>query len=79
MREQLITRQVTVKISDGLLVTGIVLAVDDAGLWIQLAADTGPPGVPEGMHSAVLFTPFAQMLWAVTSLGSREPSTPPPD
>jgi hypothetical protein len=42
MREQLITRQITVKISDGMIVIGAVVAVDDAGLWIQLASDAAP-------------------------------------
>jgi hypothetical protein len=77
MREQLITRQVTVKISDGLLITRTVIAVDDAGLWIQLASDAGPPGVPEGIQSAVLFTPFSQMHWVVTSLSPNEHPKPP--
>ena len=73
MREQLVTRQVTVKISDGLVVTGAVIAVDDAGIWIQLASSSAaPPGVPEGIQSAVLFAPFAQMLWAVTSIAPNE-------
>ena len=76
MREQLITRQVTVKISDGQIVPGTVVAVDDAGLWIQLATDAAPPGVPEGIQSAVLFTPFSQMLWAVTSINVGEDSRP---
>jgi len=68
MREQLINRQVTIKISDGQIVTGTVVAVDDTGLWIRLATDAAPAGVPEGIQSAVLFTPFSQMLWAVTSI-----------
>ena len=50
MREQLITRQVTVKISDGQIVSGTVVAVDNVGLWIQLATDAAPPGVPEGIQ-----------------------------
>jgi hypothetical protein len=77
MREQLITRQVTVKISDGQLVTGTVVAVDNAGLWIRLATDAAPPGVPEGIQSAVLFSPFSQMLWAVTSINLSEDSRTP--
>ena len=77
MREQLITRQITVKISEGMIVIGTVVAVDDAGLWIQLASDAAPPGVPEGIHSAVLFAPFSQMLWAVTSISPSEDSLPP--
>ena len=77
MREQLITRQVTVKITDGQIVTGTVVAVDNAGLWIQLATDAAPPGVPEGIQSAVLFAPFSQMLWAVTSINLSEDSRPP--
>jgi hypothetical protein len=77
MREQLITRQVTVKISDGQIVIGTVVAVDNVGLWIQLATDAAPPGVPEGMHSAVLFTPFSQILWAVTSINLSEDLRPP--
>jgi hypothetical protein len=76
MREQLITKQVTVKISDGLLVNGTVEAVDAAGLWIKLASAAAPPGVPEGIQSAVLFTPFSQMLWLVTSLGPIEQTKP---
>lgn len=77
MREQLITRQITVKISDGEIVTGTVVAVDDAGLWIQLATDAAPTGVPEGIQSAVLFAPFSQMLWAVTSINLSEDSRLP--
>ena len=77
MREQLITRQITVKISEGMIVIGTVVAVDDAGLWIQLASDAAPPGVPEGINSAVLFAPFSQMLWAVTSISPSEDSLPP--
>jgi len=78
MREQLVTRQVTVKISDGLLISGTVVAVDDAGLWVRLASDAGPPGVPEGIQSAVLFTPYSQMLWLVTSLGPTGHPQPAP-
>jgi hypothetical protein len=77
MREQLIKRQVTVKISDGQIVIGTVVAVDDVGLWIQLATDAAPPGVPEGIPSAVLFTPFSQILWAVSSINLSEDLRPP--
>ena len=68
MSNKFTNKHVSVKLSDNTTLQGVVVDADSIGIWLQIAANTKPPGVPTNTQAPVMFIPFSQMVWLVTSL-----------
>jgi len=78
MKKKLLNRQVIIRTSDDVTLTGTVLETDDVGVWVAIATNAKPLGVPPTCQFPVMFAPFSQLVWLVTSLSPAERSAEPP-
>jgi hypothetical protein len=60
-------RHVTIKLSDDSLLKADVRGEETQGLWLNPAEDTALKGFPEGVQDPIIFVPFSQIVWMVTS------------
>lgn len=60
-------RHVTIKLSDQSLLNAEVRGEEAEGLWLTHAEDSTLPGFPSGVQDPIIFVPFSQMIWMVTS------------
>ncbi len=60
-------RHVTIKLSDHSLLTADVRGEEAQGLWLTAGAGASLPEFPTGVQEAIIFVPFSQMVWMVTS------------
>ena len=67
-------RHVTIKLSDQSLLKAEVRGEEAQGLWLTRTEDTSLPGFPTGVQEPIIFVPFTQMIWMVTS-SARQPES----
>ncbi|TAM81468.1 MAG: hypothetical protein EPN47_11975 [Acidobacteria bacterium] len=60
-------KHVTIKLSDHNLLNAIVRGEETQGLWLTPGEDTSIPEFPGGVQEPIIFVPFNQMVWLVTS------------
>ena len=60
-------RHVTIKLSDHSLLNAAVRGEETQGLWLTPGEDTSLEGFPEGEQDPIIFVPFSQIVWMVTS------------
>lgn len=60
-------RHVTIKLSDHTVLNAAVRGEETQGLWLTPAEDTSNPEFPAGVQDPIIFVPFTQMVWMVTS------------
>ncbi|HXH48308.1 MAG TPA: hypothetical protein VNM47_02960 [Terriglobia bacterium] len=60
-------RHVTIKLSDHSLLNATVRGEETQGLWLTPAEDTSLPDFPAGVQEPIIFVPFTQIVWLVTS------------
>ena len=60
-------RHVTIKLSDQSLLKAEVRAEEAQGLWLTTTEDKGLPGFPSDVQEPIIFVPFTQMVWMITS------------
>ncbi|MEJ2008223.1 MAG: hypothetical protein P8Z30_08730 [Acidobacteriota bacterium] len=60
-------RHVTIKLSDQSLLNAEVRGEETLGLWLNISEDASLPGFPTGVQDPIVFVPFTQMIWLVTS------------
>ncbi|HKT13387.1 MAG TPA: hypothetical protein VJW77_16330 [Terriglobia bacterium] len=60
-------RHVTIKLSDHNLLNASVRGEETQGLWLTPAADTSLAELPAGVQDPIIFVPFSQIVWMVTS------------
>ncbi len=60
-------RHVTIKLSDLSLLNAEVRGEEDQGLWLTKTADTSLPEFPADVQEPIIFVPFSQIVWMVTS------------
>jgi hypothetical protein len=60
-------RHVTIKLSDHKLLNATVRGEETQGLWLTPAEDTMVPEFPAGVQEPIIFVPFTQIVWLVTS------------
>ena len=64
-------RHVTIKLSDHHLLNAEVRGEETQGLWLTKTEDTSLPEFPTGVEEPIIFVPFSQMIWMVTSSARR--------
>jgi hypothetical protein len=62
-------RHVTIKLSDHSVLNAEVRGEEAQGLW--LTSPENVPGFPTGVEEPIIFVPFSQMVWMVTSSARR--------
>ncbi|HUX10653.1 MAG TPA: hypothetical protein VMW51_08410 [Terriglobia bacterium] len=60
-------RRVTIKLSDHSLLTADVRGEEAQGLWLTAAGGASLPEFPTDVQEPIIFVPFSQMVWMVTS------------
>ena len=60
-------RHVTMKLSDHSLLNASVRGEETQGLWLTPAEDTSLPEFPASVQGPIIFVPFSQIVWMVTS------------
>jgi hypothetical protein len=60
-------RHVTIKLSDHTVLNAAVRGEETQGLWLTPAEDTANSEFPSGVQEPIIFVPFTQMVWLVTS------------
>lgn len=60
-------KHVTIKLSDHKLLNAVVRGEETQGLWLTPGEDTSVPEFPAGVQEPIIFVPFNQMVWLVTS------------
>lgn len=60
-------KHVTIKLSDHKLLNAVVRGEETQGLWLTPGEDTSMPDFPAGVQEPIIFVPFSQMVWLVTS------------
>lgn len=60
-------RHVTIKLSDHSLLNAEVRGEEAQGLWLTHADDASLPEFPADVQEPIIFVPFSQMIWMVTS------------
>ncbi len=65
-------KHVTIKLSDHKLLSAVVRGEETQGLWLTPGEDTSVPEFPAGVQEPIIFVPFSQMVWLVTS-AARQP------
>ncbi|HZT71473.1 MAG TPA: hypothetical protein VFC10_17230 [Terriglobia bacterium] len=60
-------RHVTIKLSDQSLLKAEVRAEEAQGLWLTTTEDKALPGFPSDVQEPIIFVPFTQMVWMITS------------
>ena len=65
-------KHVTIKLSDHKLLSAVVLGEETQGLWLTPGEDTSITEFPAGVQEPIIFVPFSQMVWLVTS-AARQP------
>ena len=65
-------KHVTIKLSDHTLLNASVRGEETQGLWLTPAADTAMPEFPSGVQDPIIFVPFSQIVWMVTSARQTE-------
>jgi hypothetical protein len=64
-------RHVTIKLSDHSLLNAEVRGEETQGLWLTKTEDTSLAEFPADVQEPIIFVPFAQMVWMVTSSARR--------
>ena len=67
MHMEMRRRHVTIKLSDHSLLTAEVRGEEVQGLWLAIAEDASLPGFPADVQEPIVFVPFSQMIWLLTS------------
>jgi hypothetical protein len=65
-------RQVTIKLSDHSLLNAQVRGEETQGLWLTKTDETSLAEFPMGVQEPIIFVPFSQIVWMVTS-SARQP------
>ena len=60
-------KYVAVKLSDGKILNAHVYAEETEGVWLTMGKDAALPGLPDNIQQPIIFVPFSQMIWLVTS------------
>lgn len=60
-------KHVTIKLSDQSVLNAEVRGEEAEGLWLNVAEGAFLPGFPTGVREPIVFVPFSQMIWVVTS------------
>jgi hypothetical protein len=60
-------KQVTIKLSDHKLLNAVVRGEETQGLWLTPGVDTTGLEFPADVQEPIIFVPFSQMVWMVTS------------
>lgn len=60
-------RFVTIKLSDHSLLTAEVRGEEEMGLWLNVTEIASLPEFPADVREPIVFVPFNQMVWMVTS------------
>lgn len=60
-------RHVTIRLGDHTLLNADVRGEENQGLWLTPAEDTSLPEFPAGVQDPIIFVPFSQIVWMVTS------------
>jgi hypothetical protein len=65
-------RHVTIKLSDHTLLNAEVRGEETQGLWLTKTDETSLAEFPMGVQEPIVFVPFSQIVWMVTS-SARQP------
>ncbi len=60
-------RHVTIKLGDHSLLNAEVRGEEALGLWLTKTDETSLAEFPVGVKEPIVFVPFSQMVWMVTS------------
>lgn len=58
---------VTIKLSDQSMLTAEVRGEEAMGLWLNVTEVASLPEFPADVREPIVFVPFTQMIWMVTS------------